>query len=153
HRLRLAALALGFALLAGCAGSPQRAQPPAGEPVAAHAATAGEVASSAAAHDPGDGTIAGDASAAQAIDSDARADGAPADGSDGAAAAGADPTQAELDFAAIYGGGVYDPVADPTLPEPAQVGTPGHDPWENWNRKVHGFNMAVDRAVAEPLAR
>jgi len=64
----------------------------------------------------------------------------------------ADPTQAELDYAAIYGRTPYDPVADPTLPEPAQL--PGsYDPWEGWNRRVHRFNNAVDRTIATPLAR
>lgn len=27
------------------------------------------------------------------------------------------------------------------------------DPWEAWNRKVHAFNDAVDKAVLEPVAR
>lgn len=150
-RLRLAAFALAFALLAGCAGTPQRAQAPASAPVVAQ-----EEAPAA------DGTYAGTAGEGSGVDAD-EGSGADANGTaiddglaDGDATPGeaaVDPTQAELDFAAIYGGEVYDPVADPTLPEPAQVGAPGHDPWENWNRKVHGFNMAVDRTVAEPLAR
>jgi phospholipid-binding lipoprotein MlaA len=58
----------------------------------------------------------------------------------------------EDDFAAIYGQGAYDPVADPTLPAPAQQPV-AYDPWEKFNRKVHAFNNAVDRAVARPLAR
>lgn len=58
---------------------------------------------------------------------------------------------AEDDFAEIYGGGVYDPVADPTLPAPAQAPV-SYDPWEKFNRKVHAFNNAVDRTVARPLA-
>ncbi len=62
-------------------------------------------------------------------------------------AEGDTPTQAELDFAAIY-----DPVADPTLPAPAQLPS-SYDPWENWNRKVHRFNNAVDRGIATPLAK
>lgn len=62
------------------------------------------------------------------------------------------PTQAELDFAAIYGQAPYDPVADPTLPAPAQLPS-SYDPWEKWNRKVHRFNNAVDRTVATPLAK
>ena len=62
------------------------------------------------------------------------------------------PTQAELDYAALYGTGTYDPVADPTLPAPAQLPT-AYDPWENWNRKVHRFNLAVDRGIATPLAK
>jgi len=37
----------------------------------------------------------------------------------------------------------------------AGQGTPHtlHDPWEHWNRKVHRFNNAVDRAVTKPVAR
>lgn len=61
-------------------------------------------------------------------------------------------TSAEDDFAAIYGQGEYDPVADPTLPAPVQAPV-SYDPWEKFNRKVHRFNNAVDRAVARPLAR
>jgi len=59
---------------------------------------------------------------------------------------------AEDDFAAIYGQGAYDPVADPSLPTPVQAPI-SYDPWEKFNRKVHAFNNAVDRAVARPLAR
>ncbi len=64
----------------------------------------------------------------------------------------ADPrTQAERDFDELYGT-AYNPVADPTLPAPANV--PGaFDPWEKYNRKMHRFNTAVDRRVARPLAR
>lgn len=61
-------------------------------------------------------------------------------------------TTAEDDFAAIYGTGNAGAIADPTLPQP--VGAPAvYDPWEKFNRKVHRFNNAVDRAVARPLAR
>jgi len=28
-----------------------------------------------------------------------------------------------------------------------------HDPWEGWNRRVHRFNNAIDRAVTKPVAR
>ncbi|KGM56784.1 lipoprotein [Lysobacter arseniciresistens ZS79] len=62
------------------------------------------------------------------------------------------PTQAELDYAALYGEPVYNPVADPTLPPPATV-THAYDPWERYNRRMHRFNNAVDRTVARPLAR
>ncbi len=66
------------------------------------------------------------------------------------------PTQAELDYAVIYGNGElppeYDPVADPTLPEPASL-PQSYDPWEKMNRRVHRFNEAVDRGVAKPLAK
>ncbi|KRA54120.1 hypothetical protein ASD77_05705 [Pseudoxanthomonas sp. Root65] len=71
---------------------------------------------------------------------------------DAAPAIDATAAGAEDDFAAIYGQGAYDPVADPTLPAPAQLPT-SYDPWEKFNRKVHAFNNVVDRAVARPLAR
>src|SRR5690606_38560226 len=62
------------------------------------------------------------------------------------------PTQAELDFASIYGGEVYDPVADPTLPEPAQLPV-SYDPWEPFNRRMHAVNTVIDDNVARPLAQ
>lgn len=61
------------------------------------------------------------------------------------------PTQAELDYQALYGS-PYDPVADPTLPEPASLPA-SYDPWERYNRPMHRFNNAIDRRVARPLAR
>ena len=70
---------------------------------------------------------------------------------DEAPVAPVDPTQAELDYAAIYGGQVYNPVADPTLPAPAELPA-SYDPWEPLNRRVHGFNNAVDKYIASPLA-
>ncbi|MCC7249574.1 MAG: VacJ family lipoprotein [Lysobacter sp.] len=66
-------------------------------------------------------------------------------------------TDAERDFDAlygqqdVYGQDVYDPVADSTLPPPAQQAA-SYDPWEKFNRRVHRFNNAVDRRVAKPLA-
>jgi phospholipid-binding lipoprotein MlaA len=62
------------------------------------------------------------------------------------------PTDAELEFAAIYGNGEYDPVADATLPAPATLPIT-YDPWEKLNRKVHRLNNVVDRSVAKPLAK
>ncbi len=64
------------------------------------------------------------------------------------------PTQAELDYAILYGNGQdpYDPVADSTLPAPAELPS-SYDPWEKMNRKVHRFNNAVDRTIARPLAK
>ena len=56
---------------------------------------------------------------------------------------------AEADFAAIYGqqaGGEGTPIG--SLGAPA-----AYDPWEKYNRRVHAFNMAVDRGLAKPLAR
>src|SRR3546814_15910081 len=54
------------------------------------------------------------------------------------------PTQAELDYAAIYGEPPYDPVYDDTLPAPAQM-PQNYDPWEGLNRRVHTFNNVVDQ--------
>ncbi|MGY1459799.1 MULTISPECIES: MlaA family lipoprotein [unclassified Luteimonas] len=156
-RLRTAIAALALAILVGCAGTAPRAQAPLEHTDAAVAADHGSDHGPAAIHDAtaAAGVAGADAAAMDHHTTDAAADGldpvaTPADGSD---TPGYDPTQAELDFAAIYGGDVYDPVADPTLPAPAQLPGASHDPWEPWNRRVHGFNMAIDRTVAEPLAR
>jgi phospholipid-binding lipoprotein MlaA len=73
----------------------------------------------------------------------------PAAATDDSATAQSDAEQA---FSEIYGTQGYDPVADPNLPEAAVM--PGtYDPWEGYNRRMHRFNNAVDRAVAQPLAR
>ena len=61
------------------------------------------------------------------------------------------PTQEELDYQALYGGQVYDPVADPTLPAPAQM-PDIYEPWEKFNRRVHRFNNVIDARIARPLA-
>jgi len=145
--IRAATLLLALGLLSACAGgAPQRVETPADGGHVAAGAVAPDVAVDPTAVDP---AAAADSPAmAVAGDGDVLADGGPA----GQAAASA-PTDAELDYAAIYGGGVYDPVADPSLPDPATLPGPGHDPWERWNRKVHAFNMAIDRTVAAPLAR
>lgn len=45
----------------------------------------------------------------------------------------------------------YDPIADATLPPPAQR-DPSYDPWEKFNRRMHRVNNAIDRGVAKPLA-
>jgi phospholipid-binding lipoprotein MlaA len=63
------------------------------------------------------------------------------------------PTQAEQDYNVLYGNGQeYNPVADPTLPPPAELPA-SFDPWEPLNRRVHRFNNAVDRRIAKPLAQ
>ena len=66
---------------------------------------------------------------------------------------------ADADFALLYGNGAatgqdgeYNPIADPTLPNAAQVGEIW-DPWERYNRQVHKFNKVVDDKIAKPLAR
>jgi phospholipid-binding lipoprotein MlaA len=93
------------------------------------------------------GAVADDRVAPESAGADAPA--APA--ADGQAAVAA-PTQAELDYAALYGEPPYNPVYDPTLPAPAQLPN-SYDPWEKLNRRVHAFNNVVDRAVAKPLAK
>jgi len=60
---------------------------------------------------------------------------------------GTAPTEAEDDFAALYGG----PAAD-ARGEATASGAPAYDPWEKYNRGIHRFNNAVDRGVARPLA-
>ena len=55
---------------------------------------------------------------------------------------------AEDDFAAIYG------QAGDSSPATGGVAAPAtFDPWEKYNRRVHAFNMAVDRGLTKPLAR
>ncbi|SEM22163.1 phospholipid-binding lipoprotein MlaA [Pseudoxanthomonas sp. GM95] len=120
--LHLAPLLLSSALLAACASNKP-------------ADTAPQVAST---------VIAPPATAAEAAPA---ADPAQAAAPATQAPEGAPPTAAEQDFSAIY-----NPVADPTLPPPAEGAPPSYDPWEKWNRKVHAFNNVVDRGVAKPLA-
>lgn len=152
---RTAATLLALALLAACAGNTPRGQAPlapAADAAGIHEAHDDHAAAAAVSSaEPAPGEAAADDDGAGALPAPTQDAGSSADAL--ADSAAYDPTQAELDFAAIYGGAVYDPVADPTLPDPADPGPPAHDPWENWNRKVHAFNMAVDRTVAEPLAR
>lgn len=134
HLFRLSTVLLFAALATACASAPPG-------PSAAAPAEASVVDGSAAA-----GT------AAELPAAPAAAAATPTDGSEVAAGElPAAPTTAEDDFAAIYGG-ASDAVADPTLPA-AAVSPIAYDPWEKFNRKVHTFNNAVDRAVARPLAR
>lgn len=63
------------------------------------------------------------------------------------------PTQAEYDFADIYGSQPpYDPAADGELPEPAQLGV-AYDPWEPFNRRMHAINNAMDKHLGLPIAQ
>ncbi len=67
----------------------------------------------------------------------------------------ADPrTQAEQDYDALHGNATqdYNPVADPTLPPPAELPA-SYDPWEPLNRRVHAFNNVIDHRIATPLAK
>ncbi|KRG68483.1 MlaA family lipoprotein [Pseudoxanthomonas dokdonensis] len=159
--LRMVALLLSAALLGACASTPA----PAGMATASEAeivegnATTGAAAPAidvapAAAEAPA-ATATGTAPAEDAsVMASQVTTAADADADAGAVAAtDASPAvSAEEDFAAIYGDASYNPVADPSLPEP--VRSPAtYDPWEKYNRKIHTFNNAIDHAVARPLAR
>ena len=78
--------------------------------------------------------VAGDTSSTVALDA--------ADA--GATASTEAPTQAEDDYAAIYGADAGASTANGRNPL---------DPWEPFNRRVHHFNNGVDRYIAKPLAR
>ena len=140
-----AALVLAALLASGCA---HKAAADAQPTVTVIEAPAAETAESAPAHAPADAALmAQDVNPdAQGIETDTAAP----------TASTLPPTQAELDYAAIYGNGElppeYDPIADPTLPAPATQ-PQAYDPWEKMNRRVHRFNDVVDRGVAKPLAK
>ncbi|GAB3736581.1 VacJ family lipoprotein [Luteimonas pelagia] len=136
--VRAAVLAACLALSA-CATTPD---PPPG----ADAVAAGPVESPPDAAGATPPAVAGDAPA------DIAGSGDPIAGAGGDAPAAPAPTQAELDYAALYGDSPYDPVADATLPSPAEVPA-SYDPWEPLNRRMHKVNKAIDRAVARPLAQ
>ena len=59
-------------------------------------------------------------------------------------------SDAEADFAAIYGSA--DASASGHQAGAASTST-AYDPWEKYNRRVHGFNSTVDRHLAKPLAQ
>lgn len=59
------------------------------------------------------------------------------------------PGDAEDDFAAIYG----QPGDAGSAATGRVAAVAAFDPWEKYNRRVHAFNMAVDRGFAKPLAR
>ncbi|MEF9978507.1 MAG: VacJ family lipoprotein [Thermomonas sp.] len=105
----------------------------------------------------GDATVvAADAAASEPAASVAVVDAAPAQASGVETEATPASTQPQVaddemesDFAAIYGqpgGGDGDAANGNAVPV-------AYDPWEKYNRRVHAFNGAVDRAVAKPLAR
>lgn len=59
------------------------------------------------------------------------------------------PTEAEADFDALYGAPTTSIDGGPTPTGSSST----YDPWERYNRSMHRFNNAVDRTVAQPLAR
>ena len=124
-------LLLSVAMLAACAGKPARDALPASTVVAPQAAEQAVVTATAVPVQDTASTASADSAQNTAAASDGTA-----------------PTGAEDDFAALYGG-----------PAPSAEGEAGgaaasvtYDPWEKYNRGVHSFNNAVDRAVARPLA-
>ena len=144
HGIRGACTMVLLALaLAGCASQAPRADTPVqavavAEPVAPADAGAMPVSPDAATTETDTAPV--DALATQPPEATAAAIGA-----------GDARTQAERDYDALYGA-PYDPIADPTLPAPAQMPS-SYDPWEPFNRRVHRFNNAVDRTIAKPLAK
>ena len=136
-------LPLALALLLAGGAHAQDAPPPS-EPAKAP----GEAAPVANAQEPGFPTASARAERAQPVAA-ATVEPAP---TPAAAGAPADTrTQAEQDYDVLYGDQEYNPVADPTLPPPAELPA-SYDPWEPLNRRVHAFNNVVDRRVAKPLA-
>lgn len=136
-------------LLGACAGTPARSDAPAAPDADAVVVAPSEAVAQPEALDP----ALAPAQEAAGTEDLVLVEGAVAEGDTVAAPQDA-PTQAEQDYAAIYGGAgdePYDPVADPTLPAPAELPS-SYDPWEKLNRKVHAFNNVVDRTVAKPLA-
>lgn len=125
--------------LTACAAKPARDSAPvsvAVAPAASDAATAAPDASIDAT------AMAGSTDATapvDAVDAGGSAASVPATG------AGVAPTNAEDDYAALYGG------PTPSINGSESSGSP-YDPWEPFNRRVHAFNNVVDRAVARPLA-
>lgn len=126
--LRLLCLLVCTAILAGCAGKAARNDAPAPLSMASEEAGAPPLAQMPP-ESPHAATEATAAVPRQAGSSDQTV-----------------PTDAEDDFAALYGG--TPPDADGNTGNQAAA----YDPWEKYNRRVHGFNMAVDRAVARPVA-
>jgi phospholipid-binding lipoprotein MlaA len=152
-RLRLL-LPVALLFASGCAHQAAlQSPPPAAEVVVAQTAPQTEAERAVEADAVAD---AGAITAAEAVEQAAATVDAPTDAASADAVgdtAGIEP--AELDFATLYGTEPpepYDPIADATLPPPA-VMPQSYDPWETFNRRMHRFNNAVDRRVAQPLAR
>lgn len=125
--------------LTACAGMPKRADVPP-EPVA----IAGQASDAAIADDAG---TAATQTAEATTDDTATADGDAAteaasfeDGTDAGV-----PSEAEDDYAALYG-------EAPALADDTGAAGVPYDPWEPLNRKIHAFNLVVDNLIARPLA-
>ena len=141
-RLMLAPLLL--LALSGCAGQAVRADAPPARAQAQAPATQDQPAPAATPAAGDTGAATADATPAPATDAaPVPADQPPLSGA-ALAASDASAAAADADYAAIYGSAGVDGSSD-TTPVP--------DPWEPMNRRVHAFNLAVDRAVMRPVAR
>lgn len=148
---RLMLVPLLLLALSGCAGQAVRADARPDHPAPAAAGipeqaapgnAAGAGAPDLAAGAAGNATPAA-SSATAAADQEAPLPDAPLSGA-ALAASDAAADAADSDYAAIYGSASAENGSN-TAPVP--------DPWEPMNRRIHAFNVVVDRAVMHPLAR
>jgi len=131
--LRTLPLLALVALLSACAGKPVRDAAPVSSTVVAPSASV-------------DGRPSAHAEVVDVVEGPAPAT-APSPPADNGLSASAGPAgeptvdSTEDDFDALYGRAGAAPAT-----------AASYDPWEGFNRRVHAFNMAVDTAVARPLA-
>ena len=133
--VRVFPLILLAAALSACAGKPSRSDAPVADTVVPSTAAAPAAATAADTEPASQPTQADTPPAAAAVDTGNRAPTTNAATDAAATAPGGDN-----DFDALYG------TSDNSRSATA------YDPWEPFNRKVHGFNNAVDRGIARPLA-
>ncbi len=142
--LRTLPLLAAVLLLGACAGKPVRAPaPPASTSVSPEPPACADPAGCPATQEAATATTAQTSTQADSHVDDAGVAATPT--VPPANAEGAAPTDAEDDFAALYGG----PTGDTGT---ASGAAPAYDPWEKYNRQMHRFNLAVDRGIARPLA-
>ncbi|CAM4396989.1 hypothetical protein CR156_19710 [Stenotrophomonas lactitubi] len=133
--VRVFPLILLAAALSACAGKPARSDAPVADTVVPPTAAAPAAATAADTEPASQPTQADTPPAAAAVDTGSRAP-----TTDAATDAAATAPGGDNDFDALYG------TSDNSRSATA------YDPWEPFNRKVHGFNNAVDRGIARPLA-
>ena len=133
--VRVFPLILLAAALSACAGKPARSDAPVADTVVPSTAAAPAAATAADTEPASQPTQADAPPAATAVDTGSRAP-----TTDAATDAAATAPGGDNDFDALYG------TSDNSRSATA------YDPWEPFNRKVHGFNNAVDRGIARPLA-
>ncbi|MFN3310543.1 MAG: VacJ family lipoprotein [Thermomonas sp.] len=137
---RLISTSLLLLVLSGCAGHAVRADAPPARADAQAPATPAQAAP--AAGEPGVATTA--ASSVPAMAAATAPANPPAPSAVALATSDASVDAADADYAAIYGSAGVDGSSD---------ALPVLDPWEPMNRRVHAFNLVVDRAVMRPVAR